>query len=337
MFHNKIKIILILSVLFTNNLFSQISNIRTLQLDFYRTETLESGEITKMTGSIYYQSSPSFFVFETQEPYKQIAFSNTDGTFLQEAEVLYDYSDGEYVLEQTCTDILTWFKSDCDLKAQGYFPIKTQMESDFLVTEWVYTKAGIHPFEKILVYSDSNNRFRKLQMFTQNDKLFVETTLDNFGNYNGLFYPTKITSVSFNEDEIFSTTTLIFSKVQINKSIEQKWNGLALEVKPAVQKGKINYSYIKAKSPQIEKFTASPFMMVVNGSYSFYKKFITKQDNSACPFEPTCSQYMLDAVSKYGPWGVIMGVERLRRCTKFEHSQNLYPVTNNGRHLDPVR
>ena len=34
-----------------------------------------------------------------------------------------------------------------------------------------------------------------------------------------------------------------------------------------------------------------------------------------CRFQPTCSQYMLDAVAKYGPWrGGWMGVKRVLRC-----------------------
>ncbi len=34
-----------------------------------------------------------------------------------------------------------------------------------------------------------------------------------------------------------------------------------------------------------------------------------------CRFEPTCSQYMLDAVAKHGPWrGGWRGIKRIGRC-----------------------
>ncbi len=34
-----------------------------------------------------------------------------------------------------------------------------------------------------------------------------------------------------------------------------------------------------------------------------------------CRFHPTCSQYMIDAVGKHGPWrGLWMGVKRIGRC-----------------------
>jgi len=34
-----------------------------------------------------------------------------------------------------------------------------------------------------------------------------------------------------------------------------------------------------------------------------------------CRYHPTCSQYMLDAVAKHGPWrGFWRGVKRIGRC-----------------------
>jgi uncharacterized protein len=34
-----------------------------------------------------------------------------------------------------------------------------------------------------------------------------------------------------------------------------------------------------------------------------------------CRYQPTCSQYMLDALHKYGPWrGAWLGIKRIARC-----------------------
>ena len=34
-----------------------------------------------------------------------------------------------------------------------------------------------------------------------------------------------------------------------------------------------------------------------------------------CRYQPTCSQYMLDALHKYGPWrGAWRGLKRIARC-----------------------
>lgn len=34
-----------------------------------------------------------------------------------------------------------------------------------------------------------------------------------------------------------------------------------------------------------------------------------------CRYQPTCSQYMIEAVQKYGPWrGGLRGIKRILRC-----------------------
>lgn len=336
MFFSKFKNILIIFFIFSIKLYSQPSHFQTLQLDYIREEISSTGESAKMAGHIVYQSSPAIFIFETTSPVSQIAYSNSDGTYLIQADILYDYSEGEEVLLQTCKDILTWFKKDCDLAVQGYVPWENWKENSMLATKWRYGKIGVHPFESIIVYSDSNGRFRKLQMYTTEECLFAETILDAYENYMGIAYPKEITTYTFNDDKIFATTKLSFSKVKINKQIKQDYAGTTLLVKDSEEKSPIQVKKSKAITPEVEKFTTSTVMMAVNTSYAFYKKFITKQDHSACPFEPSCSQYMLEAVSKHGPFGIIMGLERLKRCTSYEHSRNLYPVVNGNHHADPV-
>jgi hypothetical protein len=58
-----------------------------------------------------------------------------------------------------------------------------------------------------------------------------------------------------------------------------------------------------------------------------YKWIVSPWLPSACRFYPTCSQYMRDAVERYGvARGVWMGVRRLARC---------HPLHAGG--FDPVR
>ena len=38
-----------------------------------------------------------------------------------------------------------------------------------------------------------------------------------------------------------------------------------------------------------------------------------------CRFEPTCSQYMLEAIEKFGVSGVLMGIARILCCQPFVH------------------
>ncbi len=47
----------------------------------------------------------------------------------------------------------------------------------------------------------------------------------------------------------------------------------------------------------------------------FYRYCISPMFPSACRYTPTCSQYMIDAVKKYGVLrGVWRGLKRIARC-----------------------
>jgi len=62
---------------------------------------------------------------------------------------------------------------------------------------------------------------------------------------------------------------------------------------------------------------------VIRGFIKFYKKAVSPfwsgspfgSFNSSCRFYPTCSDYALDAVSKYGPArGTLKAIGRILRC-----------------------
>ena len=58
-----------------------------------------------------------------------------------------------------------------------------------------------------------------------------------------------------------------------------------------------------------------------------YKRFVSPLLPSACRFSPTCSEYMIEAVGKYGVLrGIGRGMLRLLRC---------HPLHAGG--FDPVR
>ena len=50
---------------------------------------------------------------------------------------------------------------------------------------------------------------------------------------------------------------------------------------------------------------------------NFYKK-IPYLGHSSCKFVPTCSQYTIEAVEKYGTIkGMFLGIKRIIRCNPF--------------------
>jgi len=66
---------------------------------------------------------------------------------------------------------------------------------------------------------------------------------------------------------------------------------------------------------------------VVIATLGFYKRFLSPMLPSACRYRPTCSEYMIEAVDKYGAGrGVWMGMLRVLRC---------HPFRQGG--FDPVR
>ncbi|HZT57548.1 MAG TPA: membrane protein insertion efficiency factor YidD [Pyrinomonadaceae bacterium] len=65
---------------------------------------------------------------------------------------------------------------------------------------------------------------------------------------------------------------------------------------------------------------------VLTSLLRFYKAFISPLLPPSCRFVPTCSEYALEAISRYGALrGSWMGVRRLSRCHPF-HSGGYDPV-----------
>ncbi|QMU66650.1 MAG: membrane protein insertion efficiency factor YidD [Flavobacteriaceae bacterium] len=47
----------------------------------------------------------------------------------------------------------------------------------------------------------------------------------------------------------------------------------------------------------------------------FYQKTAPNRIRNSCRFEPTCSEYMIISIDKYGiSKGVLNGIKRLQRC-----------------------
>lgn len=59
----------------------------------------------------------------------------------------------------------------------------------------------------------------------------------------------------------------------------------------------------------------NPFSYIIIVPVKIYQWIISPWLPNSCRYTPTCSQYMLEAVKKYGPFkGGWLGIKRLSRC-----------------------
>ena len=66
--------------------------------------------------------------------------------------------------------------------------------------------------------------------------------------------------------------------------------------------------------------------LIFLGLVRFYQLCISPLFPSSCRHQPTCSQYMIEAIHEWGPGkGVILGLKRLSKC---------HPLGTHG--YDPV-
>ncbi|TWH46636.1 membrane protein insertion efficiency factor YidD [Sporomusa sp. KB1] len=66
--------------------------------------------------------------------------------------------------------------------------------------------------------------------------------------------------------------------------------------------------------------------LLIISSIKFYRLFISPLKPPSCRFVPTCSEYALMAIERYGVCrGVVMAVKRILRCHPF-HPGGYDPV-----------
>ncbi|APU45437.1 membrane protein insertion efficiency factor YidD [Limosilactobacillus fermentum] len=50
---------------------------------------------------------------------------------------------------------------------------------------------------------------------------------------------------------------------------------------------------------------------------AYQRFFSARRPYRVCRFEPTCSEYMLQAIDRYHSRGILMGLARILRCQPF--------------------
>lgn len=71
---------------------------------------------------------------------------------------------------------------------------------------------------------------------------------------------------------------------------------------------------LKTGKMNIKEILSAPFILMIK----FYRRFISPLTPPSCRFTPTCSQYALEAFTKYGPLkGFWLSLKRILRCHPF--------------------
>ncbi len=69
---------------------------------------------------------------------------------------------------------------------------------------------------------------------------------------------------------------------------------------------------------RVASFVRGLLKTILIGSIKHYKLFISPAMPYSCRYYPSCSQYAIEAIEKYGPLkGGAFGVARILRCNQF--------------------
>jgi len=95
-------------------------------------------------------------------------------------------------------------------------------------------------------------------------------------------------------------------------------------------------SLVKKNSARLNFHETSEIKLFLTNLIRLYQLFISSQDMPVCNFIPSCSQFGMKTVRKYGFFrGILLTSDRLQRCNGM--SSRYYPLDiRSGRLIDPV-
>ncbi len=142
---------------------------------------------------------------------------------------------------------------------------------------------------------------------------FDETKLNNLSDIALNLFEDENDPRSYNYKRIFVRPTVNWLRVII-------WFLI-----PVVYIAIILYLFNLTRANQLSKiiiitlflifYLAMTFRRVIICSIQIYQRYAPKSIRDKCRFEPSCSQYMILAIQKYGLLiGIKKGVNRLKRC-----------------------
>ena len=119
---------------------------------------------------------------------------------------------------------------------------------------------------------------------------------------------------------------LIFISLGFAQTDWQKWGKKEVEYTIPIEKDR-EYSFDSETVPVA-------FVSALKNTYWF---LFSDHDGDNCPFHPTCSQFLMNAVKETNILkGSLMFADRFTRDTNLFKSKDHYPLHSSGRLYDPV-
>lgn len=107
----------------------------------------------------------------------------------------------------------------------------------------------------------------------------------------------------------------------------EKWNKAEISYAQNIEQGSRDYSIMGDNISQT----------IVKSFTSAYWFFISDVDGDNCPFKPSCSHFLIEAVKETNlPQGVLMFFDRFTRDLNVFGRINKYPRIGNASYYDPI-
>jgi len=127
--------------------------------------------------------------------------------------------------------------------------------------------------------------------------------------------------------KIFILTISLFTITLSAQTDWVKWGKTEINYEKPNRFRHRNYSYHETSIPRI----------AVKSLANAYWFFISDVDGDNCPFQPTCSSFLLQSVKETNlVQGTLMFFDRFTRDYNFIKRYERYPRVKNGHYYDPV-
>lgn len=92
----------------------------------------------------------------------------------------------------------------------------------------------------------------------------------------------------------------------------------------------------KKKQVPVKIDFSNEIQLLITGSFTLYKKYVSPQDALSCSFHPSCSVYALETIQVNGFFGIFDAIDRLTRCNGFS-PEKYHTHPSSQRFYDPVK